>query len=670
MINLPLLHSLDVKDYGLYPGDNPASPTMHIDFESGLTLVLGANGLGKTTLVTMLYRLLTGPNEIPALLRATDLGNARLEVVPLRMPVLRSFAHRVSDNAAQATARIEFDVGDERVSVERNLRDLSLRSFRVGQSVPTTDEQQYQDEMARLANVSSFGDWILLLRYIVFYFEDRLSLVWDPSAQRQLLRIFFLELERARHWTEKEREILEVDSEFRNLRSAVNRQERQMASTESVFPTRPDILRELDELEEHRRKAAESLEDLVSQLSQVESEHERARLDFLTLEQKRESLYREVERSQLLVISAQLPRHADTMRYIFAQLLSEAECLVCGNRDPRVLDSIESRIQSGECIVCGIGRTSERNETPVDLASERSIQLEERLRATDSELEAARNTLEELEAERSRTASDVQELQTAIARNAADRDSLLKRLPPEESVMRERHQDLTSLRAIVEVLQSDLNKKLLSFEDVTADAIATMSEQAQQVQTYFGEYAREFLFEDCRLVWSPRLEQLGQSGSRINFPAFGLELGGSDLSGTRRRSGPNDVSESQREFIDISFRMALAKVAARDGVTSLVMDAPESSLDVVFENRAARVLGTFGRPEAGNRLLITSNLGTGDLIPNLLRIAAEEGDRTRRVVDLLSIAAPTAAIRSLRDEYNNAINGLLADAEAPQQPLC
>ena len=45
----------------------------------------------------------------------------------------------------------------------------------------------------------------------------------------------------------------------------------------------------------------------------------------------------------------------------------------------------------------------------------------------------------------------------------------------------------------------------------------------------------------------------------------------------------------------MSFRMALAEVAGVGGVTTLVMDAPESSLDAVFVERAAGVLGAFGR---------------------------------------------------------------------------
>jgi hypothetical protein len=56
------------------------------------------------------------------------------------------------------------------------------------------DEDSYQRHILKHAGVSSFADWILLLRHLTFYFEDRRTLVWDPSAQRQLLRLLVLAL--------------------------------------------------------------------------------------------------------------------------------------------------------------------------------------------------------------------------------------------------------------------------------------------------------------------------------------------------------------------------------------------------------------------------------------------------------------------------------------------
>jgi DNA repair exonuclease SbcCD ATPase subunit len=50
VINFPIIKSLQITDYGMYPG-TPQRPGLHVDFEPGLTLILGANGLGKSTLV-------------------------------------------------------------------------------------------------------------------------------------------------------------------------------------------------------------------------------------------------------------------------------------------------------------------------------------------------------------------------------------------------------------------------------------------------------------------------------------------------------------------------------------------------------------------------------------------------------------------------------------------
>ena len=259
--------------------------------------------------------------------------------------------------------------------------------------------------------------------------------------------------------------------------------------------------------------------------------------------------------------------------------------------------------------------------------------------------------------------TEIYELQSAISEGRSRAGGLLRLLPPEEGQLHERQREVASMRARIEIIQRNLEGKRTSFTEIIAAANEAVEQQASEVQSSFGKYAHEFLFEDCRLIWSPKPARLGQTGRRFNFPAFELELSGSNFSGTVRRSGPEEVSESQREFIDMSFRMALVRVATRGRVTSLVMDAPESSLDAVFVRRAARIMGTFGQPDEGNRLVVTSNLIEGDLIPSLLSQAADQGDRIGRVVDLFADAAPTAALRILRKEYDAAVENLLKQAD-------
>ena len=448
------------------------------------------------------------------------------------------------------------------------------------------------------------------------------------------------------------------------MRSVVNKQERNLANDESLAANEPDIREQLRVLEQHQGNDNQRLDEVNSGIADIQARHERALLQFLNLEQKRESQYRELERAHLLSVNARLPQHSDSARYILAQLLTDADCLLCGNNVPSAMESMKSRIRGLECIVCGSDLSPVGDQILTDSADERISSREEDLQATDAELEAARNILQESEGERARAITEVQVLQTAIAERSARLEMLLKRLPPEEGRLHERRREFASLRAQVEALRYDLDEKHMSFEQTITAANTTVEKQAGEVQTSFDDFAHRFLLEDCRLLWSPQRARLGQSGGRFYFPAFELELGGSDFNGTFRRNGPDFVSESQREFIDLSFRMALAKVATKRHVSSLVMDAPESSLDAVFVDRAAGVLGTFGRSEEGNRLLVTSNIVEGNLIPALLKKAADKGDRANRVVDLLALATSTVAVRRHRDEYHAARDRLLGEADA------
>ena len=663
MVSLPILQSLDVWKYGLYPGEDPTDPGMHVLFKPGLTLVLGANGLGKSTLVTMLYRMLTGPSDISTLLRRARLGTGSLEVATLSSNRRRTFSHRVADSATQARARLMFEVNGTQVSVERNLRDLSLRSFSVGNSGLDSGEHRYQEEMARIANVPTFSDWIMLLRYIVFYFEDRRSLVWDHTAQRQLLRILFLEPDAAMRWKSREREILEADTRVRNLQAALFREERALAEQELRSKDSHETKDELEKLSDCQREDGAKLKATESTLGELEANLENSRLRYLRLEQDRESQYRELEMAKLLAVSARLPQYSESARYILTQLLTESECLVCGNHAPLASAELQQRIDESDCVICGSSIDAEKAQLPIELAEARVYTEIESFSDLEAELEDARRNLTEARQELQDAVTEVQELRAKITDRSIRINAILVKLPPEESKLLDQQEELAALRGRLSVLKRELTDMRQSFNQVISQATATVAHEALAVKSFFDNYAREFLSEECSLSWSPRREQLGQTGPRFDFPAFDLDLGGSDFSTVLRRRDPDDVSESQREFIDLAFRMSLVRVAERDGVSSLVIDAPESSLDVVFVDRAARVLGRFGRQDGGNRLVVMSNLAAGALIPKLLGEAVGDGDYAERIVDLFEVGVPTAAIRNFEDDYESAKRDLLRQVD-------
>ncbi len=281
MIDLPILRRLDVDNYGLYLGTR-ADPGLHVDFDRGLTLVLGANGLGKTTLVTMLFRMLTGPYDIPSLALGGELGDRRLDIKPLQLRDQGTFAARVLDRGVDARAILRFDLGNGKLEVCRSLESLRILSLNINGTATEATEAAFHAAVLKNSRMATYSDWILALRHLTFYFEERRALVWDQSAQKQLLRLLFLPPDEASEWLRREREILELDSGYRNLQFTVGREERTVARTERAIGSVDEIRQQLSLLQRVQTDEQERLVVLNDDLVEITADRQAARVDALT----------------------------------------------------------------------------------------------------------------------------------------------------------------------------------------------------------------------------------------------------------------------------------------------------------------------------------------------------------------------------------------------------
>lgn len=657
MIRLPVFEHLKIDAYMLYPGTE-ARPGLDVEFEPGLTLVLGANGLGKTTLVTMIYRLLSGTQDIPNLDNAGALGNKNLEVRNRSKAEQRTFADRVVDRARSAIATLTLGIGSDQVCISRRLSDLTLTGFSIGGIDMNVAETTFQTELVRLSGLASFGDWILAMRHLVFYFEDRQALIWDASAQRQLLRLLFLPPDVSAEWSSREREVLELDSAVRNLQWGFNKEVKRLNKVNASLTNADEVRQSLVLLVEMQSKEEAALEELTDELAVLSSRRAQARLASLTADQGKESAFKAVERFELQAITASFPDASATAGYLLSQIMAESNCLTCGTHVPEFRDELEMRLRHDDCVICGskvLRHANERAHHPRLLARARKL-------ATQLDIQAAEAAESRITSEEEHASAllRVSQLVASTGSRAVEIDDLVKQLPPDEREVHEHRDVMSRMRANVELRRVELNEKRSAFSEFVASVNDRIAQQKDGIKAAFDAYATGFLVEDCELAWQPRKDRVGESGELVEFAAFELAMSGASFGSATRRSGPTQVSESQREFIDLSFRMALMQVAAEFN-GSLVIDAPESSLDAVFVSRAAAVLTRFG--EIGqNRLLITSNLVDGDLIPSLLRKSGIRTSRDKRVVDLLSIAAPTAATKQLDADYRRVRRDLFARA--------
>ena len=667
MVHFPILLQVQVDDFGLFPGSDEHAAGPRINFHPGLTLVVGANGLGKTTFVTLIYRLLTGPHDISSLTGQEELGSRRLQALPLPPTERSFFAQRVADRAENAVARLSVSFGSHVLFIERKLSTLELVRLTLdGRTLPT-DEEGYQGTLVDLASLGSFGDFVLMLRFIVFYFEDRRALVWDQTAQRQILRMLFLPPESARTWTEKERAILETDSRMRNLRAALTREQRSLTQAERRAQSGEPLRDQLGALEQQQRIEVERLENLGNITLELDSLRQGARLDFLSAEQDREERLRTFERAKLLALEARFPNQADTAKYILAHLMSENECLACGATAPEAAAGFLSRLNARHCVVCNSDLNSAENIVPsASVADRRVAEAERALEEVDRLLAGARSALEQAKSTYSDHTRQCALLDSRIADRALRISQIVDQLPGSEREIRQQRDQLSVLRTRVEALSDELSDLREAFRSFVEENTMNVVNASERVEQAFAEYAQGFLEEEVSITRSSHKARVGQGGQNIEFPSYALDMTGPDFLDKVRRSGPSDVSESQREFIDLAFRMALIKAASQSGFGSLVIDTPESSLDVVFAKRAAEILIRFGSADGDNRLVVTSNLVEGSLIPTLTGAAGPDDRDMTRLVDLFEIAKPTRAIRHAEREYENARRQMFGTA--PNDP--
>ena len=667
MIRFPVFRRLTIREYGLFPG-TPEKPGIEINFDHRPTLIIGINGLGKTTLVTILLRLLTGPHDLSRRGGVEQLGQVLTE--PVRLENTRLFQHRVADGASDATAELVVSFGDNEVVIGRRLADLSLTIFSVnGNTLTEADEKEdYQVKIADLVGVSSFFDVILILRHLVFYLEDRRELVWDPTAQRQLLRLLFLPPDTASEWSGLGREIVSADSSARNLLTIVNRRARKLAKEAQQLASVTDVRAELNDLRAVQEGTQDERQKAEWKLEKVEKLREDARLKHLRDGAQRDEALRDLERIKMHAIAGSFPKASDTARYILTHLVAESECLACGTKVTDAMADLERRLEDGVCVVCGTPLGPQVDIVPKEDVDQRRLnRVYVKLRKADQAIAAAEQDLDNFNEDRRKVLRDLERLDHEL--NARDYKIrvLARQLPPEEreldaekqriETMREQHDQLVKERKIAEV-------KLEALLEEANDLIRSRHDEVGQI---FADYATDFLVEQCRLTYESQRDRLGQVGELFKFPGFSLEMAGGAVSGLTLRRGPDEVSESQREFIDLSFRMALMAVAANGTPTTLVIDAPETSLDVVFAERAGKLLATFAAAGAapGNRLVVTTNIASSALIPALVSDLPPGEERWRYVVNLFELAASNAAVHKFGTQYQDALR--LAIGSEPRE---
>lgn len=655
MVHFPVLQSLTVDRYMLYPG-LPDAPGLNVEFTPGPRIVIGVNGLGKSTLLLLLRHVLTGPVKA----RSAGFTGERSDIQGIDPSF---FAYRVIDGAKAATSNLTARFGPALLSVTRRLSDLSLveasLEMQEGLQLAAT-EADYRALVTSAMGVASFNDALRVIDRVSFFLEAREPLIWDVAAQFELFRAI-LSPENSDELRSLESTIVSADSAARNLNATIytisKRREKQLQ-------------RHSQSAEIHAQLAI-----VTAKVAEAETEEARLQRQLDICDERRADARTELKRAERLADEAarkyetvkyEALRHAfagvpPTDQYVFLKIITERVCIACSNPADATADKLERRRLEDCCLVCG----SPRHKS--DAVVSTAVALQERAQAAYQTLMAAREEHEKLGqrfsiAERDFAAADQQLEDGRIAVDAARREArrLRSKLPSvgQSDLARDEDQ-LTSLRQEVWHFRREREEA----EEKIGALISELSSAAEairgELESHFQAIADEFFAEKVRLVYAPRKDRIGQTGRIFEFPAFEVEMtsGATQSQFIRRRA--DQVSLSQREYLDTIFRISIIETLGTSG-GSFVVDGPEGSLDAVFAGRAGNLFARLPAAAADHRVIMACNVVEGQFIPNTLRDYHTPDARRARLINLIDLGAPTSALTELKTNYQTAIDDILS----------
>lgn len=676
MINFPVLQRVKVSGFAMYVGTEDKPGLDHV-FVPGVNVIVGINGLGKTTLLTMLLRSLTGPADVPG---GEDLGDSQRRIVAADRTWFRK---RAPDDAVNAKVTVWFTLGEHLFQVTRSLANLDVVELSVDQqpfqaSRAADMEARYRQDVMSASGLSSFEDFVFLMRYVVFYLEDRRSLVWDAAAQGEILNILLAEQgERRGQYVQLFNALLSKDSEYRNVHAVVYKRraevQKQIGTIEGGQIQRVDQAlqerrKQLKELVAHKNELGESRDQLRQQIENRRQEIHDGRA---TLAAKLNSFYESF-----------FPKLDGPARYLLAHFEAGAGCLVCGSRTPEAMEQVVAKLHMNTCPVCASPIEHGPWPTTAPHAGEEIELQRQAIAAAEADLAAMEPSLQAIEIKHAATSAELVAV-TALVGSAEGqlkalgdslpnvverRDALSRSLLTFEATLNELEVERAALAAQFKGLTEAIHQEIL--------AVSSTLEEA------FARYIQGFLAEQCEIKYAPRVRRLGQRTNTdvFTFPHFLPALtSGVHRNVTTIREAGQSVSESQKEFIDLAFRMALLEHAAPNAPKMLILETPEASLDSVFVPRAADLLRRFAtrfNGASGTRLIASSNVNREHMIPALFGAYPDQRfygqvvdetpsempptipieERASHVLDLLTVAVPTRALERFRTAYEEERN--------------
>ncbi|MBL7956000.1 MAG: hypothetical protein JNJ91_13270 [Flavobacteriales bacterium] len=600
-LNFPVVRRVRLSHFSLYTLQDQIEFTLG----AGVTCIAGANGLGKSTFLQILNYGLTGVVPRPDQ-KFASVDDYYRDITTFSRDY---FQGRVKPEDREiAEIELEIVIGAKTIKLIRGFDEPdSLRSLMVsndatdyGQMTPEDRDASYRLLLIKLIGLSSFKELVFIQSFVLTFDERRHLLFWDPKVLEDCLFLFVGVDKDQRAEAEKmRREMERADSRVRNLRWNMTQQKDRLDSYRQVLRG--------TELTDDEVSTYEEFEKLLDRTKQQSSEVEliEARLRDAKLTLAEAAARATVIRSdyQREFTELVVGRHSVESAPAVQLALIEHKCAICGTEGVTVMEPIKKSIAEHKCPLCKAA--TDRTNIP-DHVRNRLKELDQELAQQKKNVDSSMLSITQLEEERAKRLGMLEAAQQVLSDFEERHSKIVERGKPVDA----NHEQVI---AAYEKTIADIDKERLKQKAKSAEAAKAYKQIQRRLEQEYLSIQQDFV---------PKFSKLANLFLGVDLD-IQLEIRDKSVSlaltvkKTQRRAD-HDLSESQRFFVDIALRMALASYASPEGNGApLYIDTPEGSLDLAYEAQAGQMIAEFAND--GHPIFMTANINTSALLSEIAK---------------------------------------------------
>lgn len=605
---------------------------LHWELKPGVNAVIGGTSLGKTTFI---YALQYGIFE-KMVLNAGE----RIEREFFKDRLTNRSPEKIKEDPP--TVEVEFSVAGSSFLVKRDLLTGALLDASCDGIL--LNGAKYRDSLAEKVGLhQDFASLARLQSHLLFFGEDRYLLAWDNLIQNELLNLLLSDHATYVHLNKLWDETESADSEARNISAQASRLEKDINKI-----SRSSNVRELERRGQMKALAANrvsreaqlaglqrELREEQRKLATQDAEVERTHADFqLKLHSLETEVSADLDEGLLTAALAATPTIASVRHALeaFFQTPDDRPCPCCGRSGlsssiAKLAKEAATAARNGHCIVCSkemVSRaTAKRRSQPQSGPTDTSAA---KLRTVLFKREQTKSRLDSLRREET-------DILSALAKAREAELTYLQKHPA--SPVEPLRITIKELRSRQKSAERRRDKKLAELRKGLTATNAAFKRIQSNIAKAFSKYATLYLDEPCDVELLKERELPGKRGPQVKAPHAAFF----PVVSRQTRPSALALSEAQRSFIDLAFRMAVIDVwHQQTGKTmTMIVETPEGAVDLAYMDRVATMLRTFSIQ--GHTLIVTTNLNNEFFLPELLAVH-QKNQRMQRILNLIELGRP------------------------------